>query len=232
VPVAPSATAVPPQNIEAEESVLGAMLVGEGAIAQVLVEVRLRADDFYRESHRAIFRAILSLNAVNEAVDPLTLSAQLEKAGELEKAGGKAYVHQLAGAVPAAGNVRHYARLVKEQATLRRLLSASQEIQMRVLDRRGEPQSLVEEAERKVFEIAHDEAAHDIRSVSDVLHDEVDRLERLSRDGQAATGTPSGFRDLDEITGGFQPSNLVVLAARRSMGKSALVRNSAENAAL
>jgi replicative DNA helicase len=208
------------------------MLVAEGVIAQVVVDVRLHPDDFYRESHRAVFRAILALHARNEAVDPLTVCAQLEEQGELEKAGGKPYVHQLAAAVPAAGNARHYGQLVKEQASLRRLLAVTHEIQARVSDRTGEPQQIVEEAERRVFEVAHDESSHEARSISDVLHDEVDKLERLSHDGHAATGTPSGFRDLDDITGGFQPSNLVVLAARPSMGKSALVTNIAENAAV
>jgi replicative DNA helicase len=230
--VAAPRTAVPPHNIEAEESVLGAMLVAKGAIAQIIVDVRLHADDFYRESHRAIFRAAIALHTKNEAVDPLTVCTQLEEQGELEKAGGKAYVHQLAAAVPAAGNAPHYGQIVKEQAMLRRLLAVTQDIQARVNDRRGEPQHLVEEAERKVFEIAHQESSHDFRSISEVLHEEVDKLERLSREGQAATGTPAGFRDLDEITGGFQPSNLIVLAARPSMGKSALVTNIAENVAV
>jgi replicative DNA helicase len=208
------------------------MLVAKGAIAQIVADVRLHADDFYRESHRAIFNAAIALHTKNEAVDPLTVCAQLEEQGELEKAGGKAYVHQLAAAVPAAGNAPHYGQLVKEQAMLRRLLTVSQDIQARVGDRRGEPQQLVEDAERKVFEIAHQESSHDFRSISEVLHEEVDKLERLSRDGQATTGTPSGFRDLDDITGGFQPSNLIVLAARPSMGKSALVTNIAENVAV
>jgi replicative DNA helicase len=208
------------------------MLVAKGAIAQIVADVRLHADDFYRESHRAIFNAAIALHTKNEAVDPLTVCAQLEEQGELEKAGGKAYVHQLAATVPAAGNAPHYGQLVKEQAMLRRLLTVSQDIQARVGDRRGEPQQLVEEAERKVFEIAHQESSHDFRSISEVLHEEVDKLERLSRDGQATTGTPSGFRDLDDITGGFQPSNLIVLAARPSMGKSALVTNIAENVAV
>jgi replicative DNA helicase len=208
------------------------MLVAKGAIAQIIVDVRLHADDFYRESHRAIFRAAIALHAKNEAVDPLTVCTQLEEQGELEKAGGKAYVHQLAAAVPTAGNAPHYGQIVKEQAMLRRLLAVTQDIQARVTDRKGEPQQLVEDAERKVFEIAHQESSHDFRSISDVLHDEVDKLERLSRDGQATTGTPAGFRDLDEITGGFQPSNLIVLAARPSMGKSALVTNIAENVAV
>jgi replicative DNA helicase len=227
--VAPANAAVPPQNIEAEESVLGAMLVAEGAIATSILDVRLHAEDFYRESHRAIFRAILALHDKNEAVDPLTVCAELEERGQLETAGGKAYVHQLAAAVPTAGNAPHYARLVKEQATLRRLLETARDIEISVTDRKGEPRHLLEDAERKVFEVAHAESARDFRSIDEILDEELEKLERLSREGLAFTGTPSGFRDLDEITGGFQSSNLVVLAARPSMGKSALVTNIAEH---
>ena len=115
---------------------------------------------------------------------------------------------------------------------LRRLLETAREIQIKVTERKGEPQHLMEDAERRLFEVAHAENAGDFRSIDEILHDEIDKLERLSRDGQPMTGTPSGFRDLDDITGGFQQSNLIVLAARPSMGKSALVTNIAENVAV
>jgi replicative DNA helicase len=232
VTVAPATQGAPPQNIEAEESVLGAMLVAEPAISLVVVDVRLRPGDFYRDSHQAIFRAIIDLSNKNEPVDPLTVCAELEKGGQLELAGGKPYVYQLAAAVPAAGNARQYAKLVKDTATLRRLLDVSQEIQIRVGDRRGEAHELVEYAERRVFDVAHSETAGDFRSIEDILHEEIDKLERLSREGQSVTGVASGFKDIDDITGGFQRSNLIVLAARPSMGKSALVANIAENVAL
>jgi replicative DNA helicase len=230
--VGPPNGGIPPQNIEAEESVLGAILVAEGAFDACVVDQRLHADDFYRESHRTIFRAIRSLKDKHEGIDPLTVCAELEERGELEQAGGKSYVHQLAAALPTAGNARHYARLVKEQAMLRALLEAAQDIQIKVTERKGEPEHLLEDAERMMFEIAHEESAGDFRSIKDVLHDEIDKLERLSLGGGGTTGTPSGFRDLDGITGGFQPSNLIVLAARPSMGKSALVANIAEHVAV
>jgi replicative DNA helicase len=223
---------IPPQNIEAEESVLGAMLIAEGAIAQVVVDVHLRPDDFYRETHRAVFRAILALQERTEPVDPLTVSAELAERGDLERAGGKAYVYQLAGAVPAAGNARQYGQLVKEEARLRQLLGLAHEIQRRVTDRAGEPQGVIEYSERELFEIAHGEVTRDFRSIDQILIENLDNLERLSLEGLSLTGTPSGFRDLDDITGGFQRSNLIVLAARPSMGKSALVTNMAENVAV
>jgi replicative DNA helicase len=235
VTVAPAGSrpaAVPPQNIEAEESVLGAMLLAESVVDAVIIDVRLEPDDFYRDSHRAIFRAIRALSEKTSGIDPLTVCAELEQRGELETAGGKSYVYQLSSAVPTAGNARHYARLVKEQALLRRLLKLSHNIQANVADSREAPQQLVEDAEREMFEVAHAERAGDFLSLEDVLHEQIDRLEQLSRDGQSLTGTPSGFKDLDAVTGGFQKSNLIVLAARPSMGKSALVANIAENVAV
>ena len=208
------------------------MLVAEGAIAAAVVDAHLRAGDFYRDSHRTIFSAIKVLYDKGEAVDPLTVCAKLEELGELEQAGGKASVHQLAAAIPTAGNARHYAKIVKGQAMLRALLEMTHEVQASVYERKGEPQHLMEDAERRMFEIAHEESSRDFRSIDEVLHDEIDKLERLSREGQPFTGAPSGFRDLDLITGGFQRSNLIVLAARPSMGKSALVTNIAEHVAV
>jgi replicative DNA helicase len=230
--VTPTGGTVPPQNIEAEESVLGAMLLAEPAVAAVMIDVRLDPEDFYRDSHRAIFDAIRRLTEKSEGIDPLTVCAELEKQGKLEVAGGKAYVYQLASGVPTAGNARHYAKIVKEEALMRRLLTFTHTIQARVHESKGEPRMVVEDAERQLFEVAHTERTSDFRSLEDVLHEQIDRLEQLSRDGQSLTGTPSGFKDLDAITGGFQNSNLIVLAARPSMGKSALVANIAENVAV
>jgi replicative DNA helicase len=223
---------IPPQNLEAEESVLGAMLVAPAAISTVLVEARLRPHDFYRDSHRVIYEAILALNDKNDAIDALTVSAELEKRGDLQTAGGKPYVHQLAAVVPAAGNARHYAKIVKDEATLRRLLGVAHSIESRVAERLGEAHQLVEDSERLLFDVAHGESTGDFRSVGEIMDEEIDKLEQLSREGLSITGAPSGFRDLDDITGGFQKSNLIVLAARPSMGKSALVTNIAENVAL
>ncbi len=224
-------THVPPQNLEAEASVLGAMMVSEGAIAPVVLDVRLQAEDFYRERHRIVFRAITSLYENGEPVDALTVSEFLTQHGELAEAGGKEAVSELASTVPVPGNARHYAQIVKQNSLLRRLLATSQQIQKSVHDREGEPEQLVERAETLLFKVAHEERASDFRSVADVLHDEIDRLEALSKGDRDVTGTPSGFRDLDAKLGGFQPGNLIVIAARPSLGKSALVCNIAENVA-
>jgi replicative DNA helicase len=222
---------VPPQNLEAEESVLGAMMVSEGSIAPVILDVRLDDDDFYRERHRLVFRAIKRLYERSEPIDALTVSELLTQQGELEEAGGRDSVSQLASTVPVPGNAGHYARIVKQNALLRRLLTASQRIQKSVHEREGEPQELVEQAESLLFKVAHEERAGDFNKLADVLHDEVAKLEALAKGDIALTGVPSGFRDLDDMLGGFQRGNLIVVAARPAVGKSALVCNIAENVA-
>jgi replicative DNA helicase len=222
---------VPPQNLEAEESVLGAMMVSEGSIAPVFLEVRLRDDDFYRDRHRVVFGAIKSLYERSEPVDVLTVSEHLSQRGELDQAGGKDLVSTLASTVPAPGNARHYAQIVKQNALLRRLLGAAQTIQQSVHERDGEPEALVEDAERLLFRVAHEDRASDFRSVADILEEEIDRLEQLAKGDAELTGVASGFRDLDKITGGFQAGNLIVIAARPAMGKSACVTNIAEHVA-
>jgi replicative DNA helicase len=225
-------TIVPPQNLEAEESVLGAMMVSEAAIDPVILDVRLRADDFYRNRHRTIFEAILRLREGSGAVDVLTVSEMLAQHGELDQVGGRDVVASLAARVPAAGNARHYARIVKQNALMRRLDAAAKTIIQSVAERDGEPTELVEQAERLLFQVAHEERASDFKSLEDVLHSEWDRLQLLHENRTELIGTPSGFRELDAKTGGFQANNLIVVAARPSMGKSSWVCNVAESAAL
>ena len=228
----PPTTHVPPQNIEAEESVLGAMLVSEPALNRVFVDVKLTAEDFYLDKHAVIFRCIHDLHAASKPVDELSVGEGLVQRNEIDAAGGKHYVSELAAKVPAAGNARHYAEIVQQNSLLRRLLGAGQEIQSWVNERDGEPRELSERAEKLLFEVAHKEQAGDFRMLSEILHDEVDRLEKLSTGEAEMTGTPSGFKDLDAVTGGFQPGNLIIVAARPAMGKSALVANIAENVAV
>ena len=225
---------VPPQNEEAEVSVLGAILLSDQALDGLLIDLKLRPEDFYRQRNRLIFGAMLRLKEKTdpEPVDVLTVCEELDRAGELDEAGGTAYVHSLPNLVPTAGNVRHYGRIVKDHALLRRLLDTTRGIQQDVFEFAGEPRELLEQAEGKLYRIAHDEHSGELRSIEAVLHDELEKLERVSREGVALTGTPSGFTDLDNLTGGFQPGNLIVLAARPSLGKSALVCNFAENASV
>jgi replicative DNA helicase len=215
----PPTTHVPPQNIEAEESVLGAMLVAEPALTRVIDEVKLNAADFYLDRHRAIFECAHDLYADSKPVDELSVSEALTQRNMIDQAGGKHYVSELAAKVPAAGNAKHYAEIVQQNSLLRRLLGAGQEIQGWVNDRAGEPRELSERAEKLLFDVAHKEQASDFRLLSEILHDEVDRLEKLSTGEIEMTGTPAGFRDIDAITGGFQPGNLIIVAARPAMGK-------------
>src|SRR5947209_9316963 len=225
---------LPPQNQEAETSVLGSILLSEQALDGLLIDVKLRPEDFYRERHRLIFRSMISLKekTTPEPVDVLTVCDELARAGTLEEAGGRAYVHSLPNLVPSAGNVRQYGRIVKNHALLRRLLDTSRKIQDDVFTFSADPRELPEQSEGALFRIAHEDRTGELRAIEDVLHDELDKLEMISREGLAVTGTPSGFTDIDELTGGFQKGNLIVLAARPAMGKSALVTNMAENAAI
>ncbi len=209
----------PPQNLEAEQSVLGAVLLSDTALPALIIDERLHPADFYREGHARIYQAMLDLHTLGEPVDALTLVEHLKQAGDLEAVGGRAAIDLLAGSVPAVGNVRQYARIVRDNAMLRRLLRASYEIQARVHSHEALPRDLVDMAERAILEVAHEDSRKDFRAIHDLLHSELDKLERLSREGKAITGTASGFDDLDSITGGFQGGNLIILAARPSMGK-------------
>ncbi len=198
---------------------LGAMLVAEPALSRVIDEVKLNAEDFYLDKHGLIFACVHYLYANSKPVDELSVTEALVQRNEIEPAGGKHYVSELAAKVPAAGNAKHYAEIVQQNSLLRRLLGAGQEIQGWVHERDGEPRELSERAEKLLFDVAHKEQASDFRLLSEILHDEVDRLEKLSTGELELTGTPSGFRDIDSITGGFQPGNLIIVAARPAMGK-------------
>jgi replicative DNA helicase len=232
-PPAQIATGVaPPHSLEAEQSVLGGILLSDRAMYGLVIEEGLKPEDFYRDRHRVIYETMLALYRESEPIDVLTVSEHLRTAGRIEEAGGKAAIDELTGGVPGLGAIRRYAQIVREHALMRRLLSTTYEIQASVLNHQGSPRDLVEQAERAMLEVAHDDRQKDFRTIDEILDDELKKMEKLSREGTSLTGTPSGFRDLDEITGGFQPGNLIVIAARPSMGKSALVTNIAENAAI
>jgi replicative DNA helicase len=229
-----SAGSVPPHNEEAEASVLGAILLTEQALDGVLLEIGLRPDHFYRPRHQRIFEAMISLKekADPEAVDALTVCDELRSQGVLEEAGGDAYIHSLPTVVPAVGAVLDYARIVRDDALMRGILETTRQIQVEVLAHRGEPRDLIERAESELFKLGHDTGKAELRSMEDVLHDEMDKLVDLSKGDVGLTGVSSGFADLDDLTGGFQAGNLIVLAARPAMGKSSLATNFAENAAV
>lgn len=222
----------PPHNLEAEQSVLGAILLAEGTLYGLIINEGLKPEHFYRTEHATVYQAMLDLYGESREIDVLTVTEQLRSIGRLDEVGGAAAVDALAGAAPVAGNVREYARIVHNNALLRRLLKTTQEIQANVYGHAAPAREVVEWAERDILDVAHDDRQKDFRSIGAVLDDEIDKLQRMSVQSTVMTGTPSGFKDLDEITGGFQPGNLIILAARPSMGKSAFVTNIAENAAI
>jgi replicative DNA helicase len=218
---------VPPHNREAEESVLGAMLLSAGAIGTV-AEV-LSADDFYRDSHGTIFRAALELYAKGEPVDAITVSDELEKRGQLEAIGGAGRIVELAALVPATANAGHYARIVKETAALRGLTRVGALIADLGWERRGEVVDLLDRAEQALFELTQQRVTSEFAHIEDLLKESFERITQLYEAGADITGVPTGFRELDKLTSGFQPGNLIILAARPSMGKSALALCSATN---
>jgi replicative DNA helicase len=225
--VSPMTAPVPPQNLEAEESVLGAMLLSPGAIGAVSEIVD--AGDFYRDSHGAIFRTALTLYAKGEPVDAITLIDALEERSELEAVGGRSRVHELAALVPATANAAHYARIVRETATLRGLIRVGGEIARLGWDRPGETPDLVDRAEQIMFELSQQRVSSEFSHIETLLKESFERITALYEAGAEITGVPSGYRDLDRVTSGFQPGNLIIVAARPSMGKSALALCMAAN---
>src|SRR5207248_5491554 len=215
---------------EAEESVLGAMMLSPGAIGAVS-EI-LDAGDFYRESHATIYRAALALYAKGEPVDAITLVDELEERSELENIGGRDRVHELAALVPATANAAHYARIVREMATLRGLIRAGGEIARLGWERPGEAVELVDRAEQVLFDLSQQRLTGEFSHIEELLKESFERITALYEAGVEVTGTPSGFRDLDRLTSGFQAGNLIIVAARPSMGKSALALCMAANLAV
>ncbi|MGH3058139.1 MAG: replicative DNA helicase [Gaiellaceae bacterium] len=213
---------VPPQNLDAEESVLGAMMLSSGAIAAVSEVLAADGREFYRESHAKVYRAALALYAKGEPVDAITLVDELDERGELEDAGGKVRIHELAALVPASANAGHYAQIVKEAATLRGLIRVGGEIARLGWERPGETTELVDRAEQILFDLSQEKATSEFSHIEALLKESFERITQLYESGADVTGVPSGFRDLDRVTSGFQEGNLIIMAARPSMGKSAL----------
>jgi replicative DNA helicase len=223
---------VPPQNLDAEESVLGAMMLSPAAIAAVSEVLSPDGREYYRESHAKIYRAALALYAKGEPVDAITLVDELDERGELDDVGGKVRIHELAALVPASANAGHYAQIVKETATLRGLIRSGGEIARLGWERPGETADLVDRAEQILFELSQEKATSEFSHIETLLKESFERITQLYESGADVTGVPSGFRDLDRITSGFQEGNLVVIAARPSMGKSALGLGVAANLAV
>lgn len=221
---------VPPQNIEAEQAVLGAMLIDKEAIAKA-TEV-LSADDFYREAHRVIFSAMLELYNKNEAVDMVTVTEILKRDNKLEDIGGIAYITSLANVVLTAANVKYHAEIVAEKSVLRQLVRVSTEIAAMGYEANEDVGTLLDTAESRILEISNRKKKADFTPINDILMDSVQSIESLLQNKGGLTGIPAGFADLDKLTSGLHPSDFIILAARPSMGKTALALNIVQNVAL
>jgi replicative DNA helicase len=221
---------VPPQNIEAEEAVIGSMLIEQSAVISAL-EI-LKPDDFYKESHRIIFRHMEAMADKLEAVDLVTLSESLKGSGHLERIGGAAELARLANFVPTAANVEYYAKIVAEKAVLRRLIAAATEIAASAYVSQSEVDELLDKAEETIFQISQGRSTQGYVHLKDVLVETMEKLEYLASHRGDVVGLPSGLTDLDNLTSGFQPSDLIILAARPSVGKTSLGLNIARSTAV
>lgn len=225
-----TAQRLPPQNLEAEQSVLGSMLIDKEAVleaAEVLI-----ASDFYREAHQLVFQSIVDLSNRGEPVDLVTVCAELEKKNILEKVGGAAYLASMASMTPTAAHVRHYARIVKEKSLLRSLIRAATDLVSRSYGYIENVEEFLDEAEQLIFDVARSKNTQSFVHIKEALELAFDKLERLYERKSGVTGLSTGFLDLDNITSGLQDSDLVIIAARPSMGKTTLALNMAQHIAL
>ena len=219
-----------PQSIEAEQSVIGAMLIDKSAIAQVLE--KLKEDDFYRDGHRAIYKAIQEMFSKDIAVDLVTLLEYLKTTDMLDKAGGVTYISELSASVPTTANLGAYIRIVEEKSTLRRLIKASTAIIEESYNGGSDVEKVIDSAQKKMFDIAEKKDSKEYEALSNVLERGFLEIERLFNNKGEITGVGSGIRALDDKTSGFQKGDMVLIAARPSMGKTTFSLNIAENAAL
>ncbi len=221
---------IPPQNMEAEQSVLGGILLENQALNNVL-EI-LAGNDFYSEGHRKIFDAITDLSERGEPSDLVTLSSLLKDRKQIDQVGGMAYLASLVDSVPSAANIAYYARIVKEKAILRNLISTATEILQKTYNAGTDIDAVLDEAEQAIFEISENKIRPSFYPIRDIVKNNFKELERLADRRDLITGVPTGFDKLDEITSGLQKSDLIIIAGRPSMGKTAFALGIAQNAAL
>src|SRR6202045_657622 len=219
-----------PHNLEAERSILGAILLDNHSLNAAIEKVR--SDDFFLPQHRQIFERMIQLGEKQQAIDTVTLMEDLSRRGELEAAGGISYVSQLMDGLPRVTNVEHYARIVKEKAILRSLIHSASAIQEQALAAGDDADVILDRAESTIFQLAEDRVRVGLIGVKDLVRDNFERLEKIFSEGRRITGLATGYSGLDNETAGLQPSELIILAARPSMGKTALALNIAENVAL
>ena len=220
----------PPQDLAAEQSVLGAMMMSKDAISDV-VEV-LRGVDFYRPNHETIFDAIINLYGRGEPADPITVAGELGKSGQLSKVGGAVYLHDLLSSVSIAANAIYYAELVRDKAILRRLVNASIRIAQLGYSGQGEVDKIVDEAQQTLFEVTDRNSSEDYKSLRELIEPTFDEMEAIASSGDALSGVPTGFTELDRITNGLHPGQMVIVAARPGVGKSTFALDVCRSAAI
>ncbi len=219
-----------PNNLEAERSILGAILLDNNAL-NTAIEA-LKAEDFFLMQHRHVFQQMIALGEAQQAIDLVTLTEELHRVGELEAAGGAPYLASLIDGVARVSNVEHYARIVKEKAMLRNLIHATHNIQQRAFEGEEGADAILDGAESSIFALAEDRVKAGLIPIKEIVHENFDRLEKIFREGKSITGISSGYGELDKLLSGLQPSELIILAARPSQGKTALALNLAENIAI
>ena len=220
---------LPPQNIEAEQAVLGAIFLNTDALADAMEYVE--ADDFYKRSHQLLFQAMVDLNNNSEAIDVLTVQNYLSTNNQLDDVGGVAYIAELATSVPTAANAGYYAKIVEEKSMLRRLISTATNIITQANNNDEDVPSLLDSAERQIMDVSERKNRSGFREIKDVLNEALNDVDRLSQQSEDITGLPTGYREFDKMTAGLQPDNLIILAARPAVGKTAFALNIAQNVA-
>ncbi|MYY52497.1 replicative DNA helicase [Ligilactobacillus salivarius] len=218
-----------PQNIEAEQAVLGAIFLNTDALADAMEYVE--ADDFYRRAHQILFQAMVDLNNDGEAIDVLTVQNYLTTNNQLDDVGGVAYIAELATSVPTAANAGYYAKIVEEKSMLRRLISTATNIITQANNGDDDVPSLLDSAERQIMDVSERRNRSGFREIKDVLNETLSDIDRLSQQSEDITGLPTGYREFDKMTAGLQPDNLIILAARPAVGKTAFALNIAQNVA-
>jgi replicative DNA helicase len=220
----------PPQDLAAEQCVLGAMMLSKDAIADVIETIR--GTDFYRPAHEIVFDAVTDLYARGEPADAITVAAELTKRGEMARIGGAPYVHTLVASVPLAANAGYYAHIVREKAILRRLVEAGTKIVQIGYAGEGEVDDVVDQAQAEIYQVTEKRTTEDYAPLKDIMEGALDEIEAIDSRGDAMVGVPTGFTDLDELTNGLHPGQMIIIAARPAMGKSTLGLDFARSASI
>lgn len=218
---------IPPQSVEAEQAVLGSVFLDSDAIVEAMEYIE--AKDFYRRSHQTIFQIMIDLNNRSEAIDAILIKEHLEQKNMLEDIGGVSYLSELTLSVPTAANVGYYAKIVEQKSLLRNLIQTATDIVSSGFEQEEDVESILDEAERKILEVSEKRNRSGFLAIADVLGDSINTIEKLSQQGEAITGLPTGYHALDKMTAGLQAEELIILAARPAVGKTAFALNIAQN---